>query len=50
MGDAATHGGEHALFGFEVRILSMNALLNRMIAKEVGVNNGGFLPAALWDG
>lgn len=28
-------------------IMRMNALLNRMVAKEVGVNNGGFLPAAL---
>jgi arylsulfatase A-like enzyme len=28
-------------------ILRMNDLLNRMIAKEVGVNDGSFLPAAL---
>ena len=28
-------------------IMRMNGLLNRMIAKEVGVNNGSFLPAVL---
>jgi arylsulfatase A-like enzyme len=28
-------------------ILQMNALLNRMIAREVGVNDGSFLPATL---
>jgi len=28
-------------------ILRMNALLNRLIAKEVGVNNGSFLPEVL---
>jgi arylsulfatase A-like enzyme len=28
-------------------IMRMNTLLNRMIAKEVGVNNGRFLPAVL---
>ena len=26
---------------------AMNELLNRMIAREVGVNDGGFLPAVL---
>lgn len=29
------------------QILRMNALLNRMIAREVGVNDGAFLPAVL---
>jgi arylsulfatase len=28
-------------------ILRQNALLNRLIAREVGNNNGSFLPAAL---
>ena len=28
-------------------ILRMNALLNQLIAKEVGTNDGGFLPAAI---
>jgi arylsulfatase A-like enzyme len=28
-------------------ILRQNALLNRLIAREVGINNGSFLPAAL---
>ncbi len=31
-------------------IMQMNALLNRMIAKEVGANDGSFLPAILRDG
>jgi hypothetical protein len=31
----------------EALILRMNALLNRMIAREVGVNDGSFLPQVL---
>jgi len=31
-------------------IMQMNALLNRMIAREVGVNDGSFLPAVLRNG
>ena len=31
-------------------IMQMNALMNRMIAREVGVNDGSFLPAVLRDG
>lgn len=42
MHNLAVHAKEH-----EEIILRMNALLNRLIAEEVGVNDGQFLPTAV---
>ncbi len=42
MHNLAVHAKEH-----EEVILRMNALLNRLIAEEVGVNDGQFLPMAV---